>query len=111
MNTLDVILTEFDAQIEAEKSVEPRSEYIQGRIDGVDTGRFIAEKVLTVNDPKERVVNELNDLISKMEQLDTFLGSELFNTINPRQQALMKKQYMTMVELKGVLELRLQHWE
>lgn len=112
MNTLiDTVLAEFDAQIEAEKSVEPRSEYIQGRIDGVDTGRYIAEKALTVSDPKEIVVVELNDLVAKLEKLDTFIGSSLFNNINPRQQALMKKQYMTMIELKGVLELRLQHWE
>lgn len=113
---IDKLLVAFDEQIEAEKEHRDIAgsedvTYSQGRIDGVDTGRALAEEVLGGMDAKNRVLLEIEVLNGLFTGLDKFIETSGFNKLSVKQQALLKRQFFAMRDYLNVLNLRVKHWE
>ena len=57
---------------------------------------------------QQRVVNECSELKDKAEKLSKFIGdSDIFPTLDPEEQELLKEQCETMWEYFEILEKRI----
>lgn len=64
-----------------------------------------------VNDAKQRVVKELEELSERTSKLVKFTLSEKFNELTSTMQYLMKDQVRAMLEYGDILRRRLDCWD
>lgn len=64
-----------------------------------------------MDDAKQRVVNELNELSERTSKLVKFTLSEKFNELTNEMQYMMKDQVRVMLEYGDILRRRLNIWD
>lgn len=64
-----------------------------------------------MNDTKQRVMAELEELIERTAKLVKFILSEKFNDLTSTMQYLMKDQVRCMLEYGDILRRRLNIWD
>lgn len=64
-----------------------------------------------MNDAKQRVIDELNELSERTSKLVKFTLSEKFNDLTSTMQYLMKDQVRCMLEYGDILRRRLNIWD
>lgn len=60
------------------------------------------------SDYKERIANEFSDLNSRLDKLESFIGSDKFKTIDKKNRAMLKLQRFVMAIYGDILEMRLE---
>ena len=64
-----------------------------------------------MKDFQQRVVDEHTDLENKIEKLDTFLESDLFDSVSPEEQHLLVQQLYVMELYSDILSSRIKAFE
>lgn len=64
-----------------------------------------------MDEVKQRVIDELNELSEKTSKLVKFTLSEEFSSLSKNMQYLMKDQVRTMLEYGDILRRRLECWD
>ena len=64
-----------------------------------------------MDEVKQRVINELNELSERTSKLVKFTLSEKFNELTSTMQYLMKDQVRAMLEYGDILRRRLDCWD
>ena len=64
-----------------------------------------------MDDAKQRVINELDELSIKTSQLVLFMGTDDFMKLSNNTQYLMQDQLRCMIEYANILRRRLSVWD
>ena len=64
-----------------------------------------------MDDVKQRVVDELNELSERTSKLVKFVLSKKFSALNEQMQWLMQDQIRVMIEYGNILRKRLECWD
>lgn len=56
----------------------------------------------------ERIETEHFELDEKIEKLETFIGGDIFKTLDPKMRALLSKQLEYMIKYSNILTKRLE---